>query len=464
MTVGCVPLAMASTVSLREFLERLQQTHPMFEREELAADITREQRAGLRGAEDWNVSSSALLSHDEPSIPAFGPERTDALQVNGGIDRLFWRTGGQLGASFSSSLVDLKVDPYLGIPESYIENRLAVTYRHPLKRNKGGFLSRLDYELQQFDIDISEVSSEENQEDFLAASAARFLEWVYFTEQRRILEERLGLAEEELSHVKNRRGANLVDEVDVIRAEDAVRIVRQNLLLTETAWKAVQAELSVLVQDTAYLSMDPDYDLYATRSQPSLVDAVAELKEQSRLLRAIALGRSQLIVAGAGFRELEKPELSLVAQLGLKRADEQFPDALLLNKPEARLGLQLGFPAGNRTARARVAENRLRVRQLDRHLETVTLELSAALANLLTQLQSLEAVLALNLEQIESARRKTAEERMLYDQGRGELTFVIQSRDSEQAAKLTYAANALMYHQIAVELDALMDRLIEGEQ
>ena len=40
--------------------------------------------------------------------------------------------------------------------------------------------------------------------------------------------ERLRLADDELQQAKRKRAANLVDEVDVLRAEDAVRIAKQN--------------------------------------------------------------------------------------------------------------------------------------------------------------------------------------------------------------------------------------------
>jgi hypothetical protein len=80
---------------------------------------------------------------------------------------------------------------------------------------------------------------------------------------------------------------------------------------------------------------------------------------------------------------------------------------------------------------------------------------------LLTQASQLETVLQLNQEQIESAERRTAEELKLYDQGRGELTFVIQSQDSEQAARLTYAVNALTYHKLLLQLQEITDQLHE---
>ena len=76
------------------------------------------------------------------------------------------------------------------------------------------------------------------------------------------------------------------------------------------------------------------------------------------------------------------------------------------------------------------------------------------------QIKDLQQVLTLNQEQIESAKAKTVEELKLYNQGRGELTFVIQSQDSEQNARLNYAQNALTYHQLIVQYHALLDELL----
>ena len=85
--------------------------------------------------------------------------------------------------------------------------------------------------------------------------------------------------------------------------------------------------------------------------------------------------------------------------------------------------------------------------------------MTSALTNLHIQIKELEEVLKLNQEQIESAKERTKEELKLYNQSRGDLTFVILSRDNEQNAKLTYAQNAMTYHKLIIEYRALMDQL-----
>jgi len=71
-------------------------------------------------------------------------------------------------------------------------------------------------------------------------------------------------------------------------------------------------------------------------------------------------------------------------------------------------------------------------------------------------------VLALNRAQIASAKLRTREEIALYEKGRGDLTFVIMSRDNEEAARLTYAENALNYQKLWIRYLALLDRLYTG--
>jgi len=44
-------------------------------------------------------------------------------------------------------------------------------------------------------------------------------------------------------------------------------------------------------------------------------------------------------------------------------------------------------------------------------------------------------------------------------QAKGQLTFVIQSRDSEQNTKLNNACNAALYHKRIIKIRALLDEL-----
>jgi outer membrane protein TolC len=144
---------------------------------------------------------------------------------------------------------------------------------------------------------------------------------------------------------------------------------------------------------------------------------------------------------------------------GLQGGEDEFGESLVLDKPELMIGAEFRLPLGNRTAQTDIQVIDLQLRRLELESSQIAVDLEAGIRGLMIQIAELEDILALNVEQIESAGKKTKEEQRLYDQGRGELTFVIQSRDNEENAKLTYAQNAAAYQQMILQYRALVDEL-----
>lgn len=451
------------SLTLNEYLNQLKEKHPFFVKENLKPEIEREALSGLRGAEDWKVVSSFGFSTQEPAINFSGPDRTDALSFMGGVERIFWATGGRLSASFSSTSLSFTLPArpeFSGFPTNWYQSQFDLTYVHPILKNRSGFLDKLQHNLKEFDVDISEVTKLENEENFLLSASIKYLTWTFLSEQLKIIDERLALSESEMERTKRKRASNLVEKVDVIRAEDAVRIAKQNKMLTESRLNGLKAELAVLTQLPEINNADPDFNLYATDNIAPLDSETADLKKNSRLVKTLQLRIKQIKLARSGFEETAKPELALVAQLSRKSFEEDFGGSLSTDKTDALLGLQFSLPLGNRTANSAVNKTRLQISQIENELSNLLLQLSSALSSLHIQMEKMKEVLELNQEQIASAQEKTSEELKLYNQGRGDLTFVIQSRDNEQNAKLLYAVNALTYQNLLIQYRALTDELL----
>ncbi|HKJ68719.1 MAG TPA: TolC family protein, partial [bacterium] len=335
------------------------------------------------------------------------------------------------------------------------------TYSHPLLRNRNGFLDRLQYDLKQFDIDYSEIMAAETLEGFLTRAAEKYLDWVLLSEQQRIGLERQRLAEEELQRTRRMRAANLIDEVDVIRAENAVSFAMQNVMFFESQRNGLRAELAELAQDETLYTMTPSYQLYETIDLDSLETVIARLQKESRLLRPLRIRIEQLELARRGYEENTKPELSAFARVYLSEIDNVYIQSYGIDKPDATVGLRFSVPLEKRTARHNISKTSMQITQLNHAMTDLLLDLTSALTNLYVRLTELEEVLQLNREQIRLAAAKTEEEFKLYQQGRGELTFVIQSRDEEENAKLIYAQNALTYHKLVLQVRSLTDEVYE---
>jgi outer membrane protein TolC len=405
------------------FLRHLEQTHPLFEREQLNAKIAREQQKSLTGAEDWAVSSGVNVSHMSYSPATMGLERSNGLSLSCDVSRHLWSTGGNLsaGINLAASALDYSSEnSYASTPDANYDNNISLSYTQPLLKNWKGVLSRLEYDLKAVEINLEEVQALENQEDFLSSSALSFLDWVFYIAKMQIVQERLQLSMESLDEIQQKRARNLVDEVDVIRSKNSVSLSQQDRVNVRLNLSSLVEQLAILTQDTELADKSPQYNLYEIHKLPE-------------------------------------------PQVGTKQSDDSFPDALIMDKPEATLSLTYAFPLKNTQAQADLMAKDLQIDQLNAQTRELEITQISMLSNICIQLEQMEEILKLNRQQIDLARQKTVEEQTTYNRGRGDLTYVIQSQDEEGGAKLTYALNALRYQKLYIQYLALTDQLLLSE-
>lgn len=464
----CVTAHATEAIQLDELIDTVKSTHPLFSRESRRADIERQLQARAAGGQDWRVFSSATYIYQEPvQTSPFVPKRLHDTGLEVGVERPIWETGGKVSASWSGGYLDQRVPGFtvapLSIPADHTQRYRTgafVSYSQPLWRNLGGLLNRLDYDLAAASVKIVEVQAIENQEVFLLRIAGQYVEWATLLEEARVTRERLTLAEAQLEQTRKKRRANLVDQADVLRAVDAVQTAKQAVYLVESQANAKRAELAVLAQMDNIKERQPGFDLYATTDLPEPAKIRESLRVGSRLIEALTLTAEQVGIQLGGAEEAIHPDLLLNVGFGLREDDDSVGHALGVNKPDAFVGLTFSYPLGNHSAEAEVERHRLLQKQVADRMQEVALQLDSSLQGLLIQLRELQQVLKLNEEQIASATQKTTEEIKLYNQGRGQLTFVIASRDDVQRAKLNYARNAARYQQLLLRYRELTDELL----
>ena len=285
------PLATPSPapLSLEVLFEMVSQSHPLFTKEDLKRDTERAAQRAHLGAEDWTLKASPTLAYREPDASnPFAGERAGAIGFEASAERSLWSTGGRLRANVSTNYTHQRfaatddsaqtlppgaIDPSTLLPpglENFVQLGMGVSYSHPLMQNLGGTLDRLPFELSQFNIDRVQLEAAENKESLLLDIGMRYLDWVSLAEQQKLMQARLKLAQRSLKQVIKRRRANLVDKVDVLRADDSVQIAKQSLVWTKARLKAKQAELAVLTQDPTLYQLEPGYPLYKLHALPKL--------------------------------------------------------------------------------------------------------------------------------------------------------------------------------------------------
>jgi outer membrane protein len=448
-------------LTLVEYLDLVKATHPYFMKEQLTVEIEQKQAQSLLGAEDWFLSIVPTYTYlGKSSAPEYGASQIHRGGIEAGLDRALWSTGGRLGFGVTTSYT--RQDRGSGFENLY-RNGIEASYTQPLLQNWAGTLDRLEYELSDFTIDYTQVQVYENQENFLLDVSIRFLDWAYFAREVAIREERLEIAKRGLEDVNKRYKANLVDKVDVLRSEDSVRLSEQGLVLAQSQWKAKQAELAVIADNDELFRRKPMYDIYRLEELPANDEVMMNMKSQSRLLKTFDILKKQLLYQRGGVEDQERAQLDLSVTAGLYGRNEAFGESLEIYQPEAIVSLIFAKPLGSTTAKGQIGKIEKQIAQIDEEKKSLERDLEASMINLLIQIRDLEDVLDLNRKQIESAQEKTKEELKLYNQGRSELTFVIQSEDNEEAAKLTYAGNAYLYQTLILQYLALLDDILVVE-
>jgi outer membrane protein TolC len=465
-------LALSQGVAMEELLDSVVKSHPLFSRETRAVDIEAQSLHRAQAMKDWNLTSSVSYAYQEPAgEDLFLPVSSHSMGFELGLERRLWSTGGRFAFSFGEAYVDQDL-PFLdfgevsiqaGVPY-YYQTQAYVTYSQPLWQNWGGDLDRLEYELAEFSVELTTLRALENQERFLLNVGIGYLDWALYLQQSAIISARLDLAEEELTQVRRRREMNLVEEVDVLRAVDAVHSALEAVVRIDARYRSKQAELAEISQRDDLYRLAPKYDLYEMTELPDAEWAATQMRERSRILRALDVAKEQLERQLAAARSIHDPDLSLDMGYGIRQEDDRFLDALAVSEPDAFVALNLRLPLGRRQAKSDIQKLELLILQVEDEAREIEIQLESTLRSLLIEIDRLAEVLDLDRQRIESARQKAAEELRLYSQGRGQLTFLISARDDVQRAELNLSQNAAVYQKLLLQYRELMDKLFEEEK
>jgi len=451
-------------VTLEDYLEEAVKNHPSFVSSKLSVDIAKKRAQSLLGEQDWSYAAGPYYTYlgEESASANFWDtiEAAHLLGAEAGLSRPIWPTGGNIGFLLSSGYSNLKGTYY---DYKYYKQKVGVTYTQPLLQNLGGRLSRFDYEQSGYEVDSTRLSSLESREGYILDFAELFLSWVELTEKIRISEEGYDFAREQLNHIRERYLSSITERVDLLRSEDSAFIYEQNLLVVESQLKAKQAELAVFAGMEEIYQAEPEFELFSLQELPEIQPALSALKQRSRALEAMDIFLDQLQHRRRGLLEQKKPQLNLSLSASLSEGDEELGESFKINKPDGFVAIELSAPLGNHSIKAELEKVDLEIEQLQKDKEGLEISLEADLRSIMIQIREMEKVLALNRRRLDSAKEKREEELKLYNQGRGELTFVLQSRDNEENAKIIYVENSCLYHLYVLQYRALMDELLPGQ-
>jgi outer membrane protein TolC len=454
--------AAVSAIELEEYIETVMQNHPFFQKEELALQVEYSRGETLLPRSEWRFSLGPSYTIADGLVGSdFLKNLSQNAALQTGMQRSFV-DGRSVGFSASTGYTWLQEPVTIPIPmgEHSFKHGFEVSLSWPLKIDKER-LAWLGYDLQEYAIKAKEVEIQENRESFLVEPATLFIDWAYALELVEIYRQRLKLAEQQLATTNRMYRSNLVEKLDVMRAEDAIRTAKQAIFEYDSLAKSIQAVLATLSDSDSIYDEKPEFRFYTLVELPPADQAAARGKANTRLKKPLLLAVEQLRYRSDAYEENEKPELDLYLEVGVFGPQDSFLDSLSIIHPQATVGLSYYHPTGLEQIAAERQLINTEIEQLEKEIETLEKTVETNVRSLLIQVAELEKIIQLNRELIESAEEKAVEEARLYGQGRNMLTNVIQSRDGVQDQRARLADNFARYHRLIVLYRDFMDELLE---
>jgi outer membrane protein TolC len=259
------------------------------------------------------------------------------------------------------------------------------------------------------------------------------------------------------------RRSNLVDAVDLIRADDAVLATGQGVAAMRATRRAAAEELARLSGVDRLAHDTPGFDLYAVPPTPSPDEGGEAIKQGRQVTRL----DTRIVQAGRGVEGAETvvdPRLDLILAGTSEGAGEAADDGFSSTAADYTAALRFTWQLGSRSAKAAHQKAIMERNRLVALRDETIRSLDGAVRGIAVRLAGLEEVRAVDQNRIAAAEKRATAELERYRQGRSDYTYVIAAQDLVQQARLQYAADALLSQSLAYRYAALTDRLLaEGE-
>ena len=454
-------------IELDTFLKQVYESHPNIKQLKLSPLIAKKDVEASLSQKNWSFSSSTNYVSQEPNDIGFQAiiqpinESVTTNQVSG-LSKLLWFSGGQLDIRLSNQLNETRSSDNSSsfstdaVSRSYYENRLSLSYYQPLWKNLGGNLFKYDTDIAKIKHNMMLLNTQESIESFLKTMALHFFEWAYLHRIHTLIEQRERLAKESLAHTTQRYKANLVDKLDILRAEASLKRAQQSLFIARSNIDAKTKEIARLSTLADLKNVYPNPELFSIKkSSPPEKLNINSLRvykmhaDQQRMnARSISF-----------FKEQNKPEIGLKLVNSTSAYDEDFESSFNPKKDNFEVQLNYYTALGKTNQKSKLEQAKLSQRQLVNEEAVIKSQFEAQFLSLKTKLLHYIDVLELGKNQVEISKALTIEEMKHYQQGRSQLFHVIQAQDSELQEKLSYTKHALDYLAYQLELDALLDLL-----
>jgi outer membrane protein TolC len=337
-----------------------------------------EAKAELVALEDSLLKMSSTFS-DQPRVnDLVGQDTSKQQKLSVGIEQLT-PYGGTYGIEVSERHEDTKSRQLAKVKRglapndvvTYFESAVELKVTQPLLKNFGSYVTKNQIYIAQNNLTSAE-------EDFLrqiitSTSAVQQIYWdlVFRRQDLVVRQQQLDLTQRLLEQVRRQVEVGTLAPIEVVQTEADIARVKEQIIVAENARQDTEDRLKRLMQfsligafaDVELLPTDtPTYTPPVLNQEAEVVQALASRHDLVQAKLALENQHIQLV-----FNQNQTlPTLDLEGTLRFNGFDDNFTggfEQLSLGRRNWEVGLVFRHPLANRTAKSRVEQSRLAIRQ-----------------------------------------------------------------------------------------------------
>ncbi|MDC9726831.1 MAG: TolC family protein [Candidatus Thioglobus sp.] len=414
----------AVAMTQAEFVERLQIVHPFFTQQNFDQQTSKLDYVATTANQDWVLTGSVDSAN------------TSNNQVS------------SASISATHNLIDSGADVSINNvwSDGTASDKLSLSYTQPLLKGANGVNDLLATDLSTIQIEINRLKRTQLAEQFILKQLFKLVDLSFAQRQLALTTQRLTLAQQELSLVKDKFEQSVVDRVDVLLQEDAYQRALQKQLQAEQALELLVVELSTLlnVKSRAVTSGFDLYELYSSK----LIKLDDYLQRNTTEMQISALEQDKLR------RQLLSDQSNTQAQLDLKLG---LSDS---TSNDWNVGLDLSYPIGGTKAKTALEQTQIKLSKAGESAKEELIDLTVKANVLNKKQQHLAKLLDTYQVRINIAKARALAEKRRYELGNSSMSFVIAAQNNVHDINLSYAQEATRYQKSVLEFKAVIGQLL----
>ena len=451
----------AENLTMDSFIEKILDTHPQLKVFSSNEEISRIRSDSALSLDKWILSVKPFVNYfGEASAYQYKSSETTQYGTELSLKTPLGYSGGEIGIT-GTTTADYNDPLSQEQSEELYKQKISLFYKQSLLKNRGlRELKLLEDELND-DYRMLVLNNTELTEKIILEFSNVYLDWVYLKETIRLMKLRVDYAERLLEQINSRFRNNLVDEIDILRGRESVLNSRQLQLQYENRLElleiSLREELGIDISDD-----NPEYDFYKISSVDSEGIELSDISD-NRIFMINSIEKEKYSKTVNRLNLSKDPYLDLNVSMGISSREDDLSGSLSSVYPDAGISLTYSGPLNNEKYNNLISEAESRIRNTEDKRLSLVSEYKSLSESLYAQLDQNKILISSQDELIKIAAEKTEEERKYYNQGRGELNYIIQSLDFETQQKIKKNDQLLNLKKICLRLKELSDTLIQNK-